>query len=375
MTRFVTAEPFPPGEYIAEELEGRGWTQEDLADITKLSRRQVINLITGKSGITPETAILLAQAFGQEPETWMHYQISFELARAAQSDREAARRAAIFNKIPVREVKRRGWIKDVEDTAALEAEVCKHLEIEKIADAPQMAVAARKGTEYGTESPAHVAWYFEVKHAARHVHAAKYNEQRFEKIVAELLKLAAFPEDARRVPRCLADVGIRLVLIQHLKGTRIDGVAQWLDDESPVIGLSLRYDRMDNFWFSLMHEMVHIKYRHKSGVDVDLGAGDWSSLAEMEQIANREAAAYLVDPEKLDSFINRHHRMFYTRDVVRFAQLRGVHPSLVVGQLKHRKELPQTHLHKLDAKVRHFILGQTYTNGWGDAPTQGEKTT
>src|ERR1700728_3241743 len=172
MTRFVPAEAIPPGEFLKDELEARGWTQDDLADVTGISRRQIINLIMGKSGITLETAIALAQAFGQKPEEWMHLRVSYELALSAQENREVERRAKIFNKVPVREIRRRKWISDSDDTDQLEAEVCKHLEIKAIDEKPQINKAARHGLDYGSDNPAQIAWYFQVRHRAREVTAA-----------------------------------------------------------------------------------------------------------------------------------------------------------------------------------------------------------
>ena len=81
---FTPAEPFLPGEYIKDEMEARDWTQDDLAEVMQLSRRQVMDLIQGKPGITADTAHRLASAFdGQSPETWMNLQTSYELALAA----------------------------------------------------------------------------------------------------------------------------------------------------------------------------------------------------------------------------------------------------------------------------------------------------
>jgi HTH-type transcriptional regulator/antitoxin HigA len=374
MSGFVAAEAFPPGEYLKDQLEARGWTQDDLADVTGISRRQIINLIAGKSGITLDTAIALAQAFGQDAKTWMHLQVSYELALAANEDREIARRAQIFNKVPVREMRRRKWIANVDETDQLESEICKFLEISAITETPRINKAARHGLDYGSDSPAQIAWYFQVRHRAKQVTAAKYQESAFGDCVVELLKLAAYAEDVRRVPRVLADFGIRLVLVQHLKGTKIDGVATWLEEESvPVIGLSLRYDRIDNFWFSLFHEAMHIKHRDKSPVDVDITGENASSIVEMEKIANEEAAATLIAPEKMDSFVTRHRPLFYQKEVVRFALARGVHPAIVVGQLKHRRELSEDRLNGLQAKIREHIIGAAATDGWGNEPASDQK--
>jgi HTH-type transcriptional regulator / antitoxin HigA len=69
----MPAEVFPPGEFIRDELDARGWTQGDLAQIMGRPLRLVNELIAGKKQITPETARGLAKAFGDDDAMyWMN---------------------------------------------------------------------------------------------------------------------------------------------------------------------------------------------------------------------------------------------------------------------------------------------------------------
>ena len=77
----IPAEVFPPGEFIREELEARGWTQGDLAQIMDRPLRLVNELIAGKKQITPDTARGLAKAFGDnDPLYWMNLDSAYRLA-------------------------------------------------------------------------------------------------------------------------------------------------------------------------------------------------------------------------------------------------------------------------------------------------------
>lgn len=368
MTIHVPAEPFAPGEYIQDEMDARGWTHDDLASVLSMSRRQVINLIQGKSGITADTAISLAEAFDQDAQTWMNLQMAFELAVAAKKERDVKRRADLFNKTPIRELKRRGWLPNVDDTDELELAVCRFLGISKITDEPNVRVAARKGTPYDTDTAAQIAWYRGAWRMAESAPAARFDPSAFEDGVREVLMLAANAEDARRVPQVLGGMGIRLVLVKAMKDTRIDGAAFWLDATTPAIALSLRLDRIDNFWFTLLHEMVHIKHNHAAPIDVDLTARKPASeVPPIEHVANTEAAQYLIPQEKLASFIARKAPLYYRASIVQFAQARKVHPGIVVGQLQWRDELKYSQLRDCLVGVRSYIQGQALTNGWGDS--------
>jgi HTH-type transcriptional regulator/antitoxin HigA len=87
------AETFPPGDYIREELEARGWTQADLARIIGRTQPAVNEMITGKRGITPQSALALAAAFGTSAEFWMNLETMYSLSHA-QADVKSIRRRA-----------------------------------------------------------------------------------------------------------------------------------------------------------------------------------------------------------------------------------------------------------------------------------------
>ncbi len=71
------AESFPPGEFIRDELEARNWTQEDLAEVMGRDLRLVNEVITGKRGITPETAKGLGEVLETSAQYWMNLQSAF----------------------------------------------------------------------------------------------------------------------------------------------------------------------------------------------------------------------------------------------------------------------------------------------------------
>lgn len=369
MDKNISIEPFPPGEFVQEFMEGKGWTQDDLAEVLGRSRQHVNRLLQSKTSITPETAFELANAFGTSAKLWMNLQSSFELSCAAAEKQDVARRSDVYSKYPVREMSRRGWIEMSKDIAKLETELCSFLKINSIDEEPCLSVAARKATTYEYDTSAQKAWYCRCRALAENAPAANYKESRLEDGVKSLLELAAYPEDVRRVPKLLADYGIRFVINKHLKGTAMDAVAFWLTPKQPAIAVSLRFGRIDNFWFNLLHEIVHIKYRDSEHIDSDLDKYQLSdnSSDEIEDRANREAAEYLVPRERIRSFIDRNKPYFYQRRIVQFAQLHGVHPGIVVGQLQHQPDgLEHTQLRKLLVSIREYVIGQAVTDGWGN---------
>src|ERR1700722_4563559 len=123
MATEVIPQTFPPGEFIKEELEARGWTQGDLAKIMGRQDSVISAIINGKRAVSPEVASELAAAFGTSAELWMNLQTSFNLYSKRERKKDVSRRAQLFSMAPVKDRIRRGWIKESEDLDALEAEV------------------------------------------------------------------------------------------------------------------------------------------------------------------------------------------------------------------------------------------------------------
>ncbi len=77
----VPAEVFPPGEFLAEELEARGWSQTDFAEILGRPPRLVNEIIQGKRAISTETARGIADALGTSAEYWLNLEAIYQLRR------------------------------------------------------------------------------------------------------------------------------------------------------------------------------------------------------------------------------------------------------------------------------------------------------
>lgn len=85
---------FPPGEYLADELEARGWSQSDLAKVLGRPFQHVNLLINDKRRINPKIASELAAAFGTSSELWLNLQAAWDARNAPAPSKQIARRAA-----------------------------------------------------------------------------------------------------------------------------------------------------------------------------------------------------------------------------------------------------------------------------------------
>jgi len=140
------AEVFPPGEFIKEELDARGWTQTDLAKIMGRSPKEIHDLVSGKRSVSPEIAKELGAAFSTSPELWMGLDVSYRLQQASDASSEVARRAKLYDYAPIKDMVKRHWIEPSDDVETLEASV-------KRFSTPQRPLAAAMGLAVPRQAP------------------------------------------------------------------------------------------------------------------------------------------------------------------------------------------------------------------------------
>lgn len=366
MAERIPAEVFPPGEFLRDELEARGWTQAEFAEILGRPPRLVSEVLNGKRSITPQTAMEISAALGTSAALWLNLESSYQLSRSDPAAARIARVAKLRERFPVREMMKRGWIEPSGDVEILETRVKQFFAIENVDDEPQLAHAARKGGEpenYDELSPVQKAWLFRVKQIASTIQAPNYSESRLRESLPKLASLMSAAEEVRHVPEVLNACGVRFVVVEPFPGSKIDGVCFWLDAKKPVIGLSLRFDRIDNFWFVLRHELEHVLRKH-AFLDSELEQAETSATSDQENLANVAAADFCVPQAKLENFVARVHPLYSERKVIGFAKVLGVHPGLVVGQLQRklgRYNFLRSHL----VRVRDIVAQSALTDGYG----------
>jgi len=338
----------------------------------------------------------LAAAFNNAPEFWLSLDAGYRLS-LLEPNSEIERRSKIFSIAPVKDMEKRGWIRPTNSLDALEKELCRFYQIESIEERPKIHVNARKPFETQNLNPAQAAWCVRAARLATVVDAEKFIGNNFKDAIPEIAKLADYPEKSKHLPKLLAKAGVRLVIIEPLPYSKIDGAAFWLADDAPVVVLSLRFDRIDCLWFTLLHELSHIRHKDAQSVDVEIFGDsmrervesdfeqrrnkileDVTELqkdvaafnAEIETRADREAANALIPKAAMDSFILRVKPFYSKPKIVQFAIRMNVHPGIVVGQLQHRKEIQWGANREMLAKVREIATSTALTDGWGkSAPT------
>ncbi len=243
-----------------------------------------------------------------------------------------------WGKFPVKEMYKRNWFEDYFSGSLSEAvnnatELVKNFIVD-VLDQPIRSAARQRIRSGGTVNIyALLAWQCRVMHLARKINLTKaFNNQTIDaKWLSQLAKLSCQDNGPPKAVEYLQESGIRLVIEPHLPHTHLDGVALLLDDE-PVIGMTLRHDRLDNFWFVLFHELVHIKeHLHKGKVETifdDLEA----DANDIEKEADRDAGEVLVPESKWSIALARFLRS--EESIIDFANELKINPAIIAGKIQ-----------------------------------------
>jgi HTH-type transcriptional regulator/antitoxin HigA len=373
-----------PGQYIQALLAQRGWSQRVLAIVLDMDETGINRLVADKRPVDAQTALLLGEVLGVRPEKFLQLQRRFDLRKArimARPDPQRTTRANIFGELPIAEMIKRGWLQDVDDVRDVpnvEIALKRFFGANTLNDIAVLPHSAKKTNASDPATLPQIAWLYRVREIAKEMIVPKYSHEAVRGAIDVLRRLLSAPEESRKVPRILAESGIRFVIVESLSGAKIDGVAFWLNGKSPVIGITTRYDRIDNFWFVLRHEIEHILHRHGRDVgremlDINLEgqhAGTGPDVSEEERIANEAAQNFCVANDMMDRFIARKDPFYAERDILGFARTIQVHPGLVAGQLQHRTGRYDRFRNHL-VKIRSFVMPSAIVDGWGDIAPVG----
>jgi HTH-type transcriptional regulator/antitoxin HigA len=348
-----------PGRIVKQEIEARGWSQKDLAAVLGRPEQTVSEIVNGVKQITPETALELAQAFGTSPELWMNLEANYrlQLAQRQTTDDAISRRSQLYAALPLRAMARRGWLTLRESPQELEQEVTDFLGAPVGAG---LALAARLRSS-STREPltyAQLAWLRRAEMLAAEQKPGPWSPQYLQPLVAELLTLTERAADVAQVQTVMARWGVRFVLLRPLEKTNLDGAAFWLD-QGPAVTLTLRYDRIDSFWFTLLHEAAHLMEGEAMPHVDRLENGEEGTVANeldpTEKRANRLAADWLVPAAPFKQFVAATQPHFSRARILALAAEQRRHPGIVLGRLQREHLVPWKNLRSMLERVTPFL--------------------
>jgi HTH-type transcriptional regulator/antitoxin HigA len=182
------------------------------------------------------------------------------------------------------------------------------------------------------------AWQARVLSIASEFELPPYVHEKFNvDFIRDIVKTSTFSSGPILAKELLQKRGIPLVILSHLPHTYLDGACFKSPSGRPVIGLSLRHDRLDNFWFTLIHELAHI-YLHLGNNKVaffdDTEHGTVHSCNPQEIEANNLAADLLIPNDEWNKDKNELLATNREAKIIEFADNLGISPAIVAGRIR-----------------------------------------
>jgi len=318
--------PPSPVEAIRFRMEQANLSQRDLIPFIG-SRSKVSEILSGKRSLSLPMIRALHDGLGIPLEV---------LVQTTELDENESK--FDVNRYPIQEMIRRNWI--TTPTNELDLSVMIEKFIGSFVVGAQGATLFRQSdwirSGRSMDRFALAAWCSKVCAEGRKMHESSTHP--FGGVTEEIMhgvsRLSVRNDGPIAARSLLLEKGVALVVEPHLPKTYVDGAAFLLDGKLPVIGLSVRYDRLDSFWFTLMHELAHISLHLSESAPTFIDDLDFDSSVEVaEQEADALAREVLVPQSKWE--VSAARRLKSVAAAQQLANKLEVHPAIVAGRMRH----------------------------------------
>lgn len=319
-----------PIQAIRFRMEEQNLQQKDLVPFIGSTSR-VSEVLSGQRRLTIDMIRALTSGLGIPTEV---------LVGRVQSD-EADEAAIPFERLPYKEMAKRGYFTDIAKGQRIEAREQLKLFLAQIGVVQPQTFLFRRTLNVGSRKPANkyalYAWVIRVlvQSRKRRASLSTYDSSKLtDAVLRDVARLSWSAKGPLLAEEFLAQVGISLVIEPHLRETRLDGAALLDEDGTPIIALTLRRNQIDSFWFTLMHELIHVQRHLKNNRETFI---DDTQIEEDEDPREREAnraASDILIPRN----IWRRSTAFLKRtdvDAIKaLAYDLRIHPAIVAGRIQ-----------------------------------------
>lgn len=310
----------------------RGMSQRDLGDYLGLKEQQIQRYEAERyRSASLDRLIEVADALGVQ----IH-----KTAELVGDTTLASVDPSMWQAFPIAEMFKRGWFEDFDGSLNQAKKAAPQLVpvFLKHAQAPRaFAGLHRKSVRANGQvhEAAIIAWEARVRQIAhRCPPEVRFEPDRIDASwLKALLALTLLADGPARAVDHLFAIGVSLVIERHLPGTLLDGAALRSLDSHAIVALTLRHDRLDNFWFTLFHEVGHLK--------LHIGDGEFTAIFDdteapatdaVEDEADHFAQEALLTSEQWEVAASRYLRT--EKAVMVDAKRFGVGPAIIAGRIR-----------------------------------------
>lgn len=314
----------------------RGLSQRELANLVGLKEQQIQRYESEKySSASLNRLREIAKALNLSITEIVELNAEKLKAENLSSDSEELE----WQKFPIKEMYKREWFENFSgslNAALQDGESLVKQFITRVRNRPVLALHRKRvRAESIIDEYKLLAWECRVLSLADKAKINyKYDHGSIDhKWLTELIQKSRLTDGPRMAQDQLREAGIAMIIEPHMPNTHLDG-AVFFHRDTPVIGLTIRYDRLDNFWFVLIHEIIHvIKHLRKLKVERIFDDLDSPNENEIEIEADTLAGEALIPEEIWNNNLARYTRS--EESVKRLADDLNISPAIVAGRIRH----------------------------------------
>ncbi|SNR39199.1 addiction module antidote protein, HigA family [Lutibacter agarilyticus] len=334
-----------PGTTLVEILGEKQMGSKEFAVRTGKPEKTISDVLNGKSGITPEMAILFEQVLKIPAHFWINRQRTYDEYLARVEYKKTIEEGIEWIKtFPYAKMASLGW---VEPTLKKEVKVINLYNYFGVSNIKgyydfyhhqKLLVNFRISLKNNENSGAIAAWLRQGEIESCKLDVPKFDKKKLIKLLPELKMIMAFqPNDFfSQIQNLCMGVGLKVVHTPCLPKAPIHGSTRWLGD-IPLIQLSGRYKRNDIFWFTFFHEIGHILLHGKKYIAIENIKYDGENQIYEEE-ANKFSANLLLSKEQEAEILS--NRRLSEGDIINYAEKFNTHPAIIIGRLQYLKLVP-----------------------------------
>ncbi|MEA3415791.1 MAG: transcriptional regulator [Thermodesulfobacteriota bacterium] len=325
--------PPDPVEAIKFRMDQLGLTRKDMAPYIG-TKSKVSEVLNGKRPLTLAMMRSLNKNLGISAEVLLK-----EPGAGFPNEMQELE----WHRFPVVEMAKRCWIPKVDDVKEKAEELMRAF-ISQAGGIETVSAAffrQGKGARYNSKMDPYAltAWCIRVLALARKNPLKNKYVKGSVKLstLQEVARLSYFENGPLLAREYLGKQGIHLIVVSHLPKTYLDGAAMLMPDGTPVIGMTLRYDRINNFWFCLLHELAHVA-KHLSTAkriivdDLDLRRHDAEAEDEIENEADKMTRHGLIPKKVWDN--KPIEGKATAAKVYALSEKLKIHPAIIAGRVR-----------------------------------------
>lgn len=334
------------GEYLKDELKAREMKQSTLSSLTGIPAPILNDIIKGKRDITAGQSVLIGKALDIEDDFFYSIQKQYDVDKARISKRVAEQSAAMCIWNVLKEYISIPFFKSV---GVLTADIKKNINnifeifevssLDAFLEKGELATLYKKSENLTTDEIDLYSWKYYCLYLSKKQHLAnRFDKKQIDTMCNELNAAFTLNHDLlEKVTAICNKYGVKFLVVEKKGQVPVDGMS-FKNGENPTIVLTMRRKSIDNFAFSVMHELGHIMLHIEDTDKQFIQLGNWSERDTYEQEADRFAQDNLIPPYLWKTFKEKTTKIVPHKikpHIEAFSVAYNINPAIVMGRYQH----------------------------------------